>query len=121
MPPPISIDDYLAKVPEPAHSTLQKLRATILAAAPKGAVEAIAYGMPAFTLKKHLAGFAAFKDHCSYFPMSGGVIESLAHDLAKYQVSKGTVQFPLDKPLPATIVKKLIQARLAEIELKKMH
>ncbi|MEO5951872.1 MAG: DUF1801 domain-containing protein [Chloroflexia bacterium] len=119
MPPPTSIDDYLAKVPEPAHSTLQKLRASILAAAPKGTIEAIAYGMPAFTLKKHIAGFAAFKDHCSYFPMSGGVIETLAPELSKYELSKGTVQFPLDKPLPAAIVKKLIQARLAEIEIKK--
>lgn len=112
---PKSIDDYLANIPEPAHSTLQKLRATILAAAPKGTVESIAYGMPAFTLKKHIAGFAAFKNHCSYFPMSGSVIANLSAELTKYTTSKGAIQFPLDKPLPATLVKKLIQARLAEI------
>jgi uncharacterized protein YdhG (YjbR/CyaY superfamily) len=115
VPPPTSIDDYLASIPEPAHSTLQKLRATILASAPKGTVESIAYGMPAFTFKKHIAGFAAFKNHCSYFPMSGKVTETLSADLTKYTTSKGTVQFPLDRPLPATLVKKLIQARLAEI------
>lgn len=119
MPPPASIDDYLANVPEPAHSTLQKLRATILAAAPKGTVESIAYGMPAFTLTKHIAGFAAFKNHCSYFPMSGGIVAEMAAELTQYQTSKGAIQFPLDKPLPATLVKKLIRARLAEIALKK--
>lgn len=116
---PSSIDEYLAKVPEPAHSTLQKLRATILAAAPKGTVETIAYGMPAFKFNKHIAGFAAFKNHCSYFPMSGKVTETLSAELTKYTTSKGTLQFPLDKPLPASLVKKLIQARLAEIPPEK--
>jgi uncharacterized protein YdhG (YjbR/CyaY superfamily) len=112
---PNSIDDYLANVPEPHRTTLHKLRMLILAAAPKGTVESIAYSMPAFTFTKHIAGFAAFKNHCSYFPMSGGVITSLAADLTRYKTSKGAIQFPVDKPLPATLIRKLIRARLAEI------
>ena len=110
-------DDYLATVPEPARTTLAKLRAAILAAAPAGTIECIAYGVPAFKHKKNIAGFAAYDNHCSYFPMSGGITKLFTSELAKYEVSKGAIQFPLDKPLPAALVKKLINARLAEIAL----
>lgn len=113
-----TIDEYLAQVPEPHRAALETLRQRILAAAPKGTTEGISYGMPAFTFGKHIAGFAAFKNHCSYFPMSGGVIVTMAEELASYTTSKGAVQFPVNKPLSATLVKKLIRARLAEIEAK---
>lgn len=114
-----SVDEYLADVREPAHSTLQKIRAMIRAAAPKEATEAISYGMPAFKYKGSLVAYAAFKEHCSFFPMSGTLLEHFQADLTKYETSKGTIRFPADKPLPATLVKKIVKARVAENEAKK--
>ncbi len=114
-----SVEEYLAAVPEPARSTLNKVRAAIRAAAPAEATEGLSYGMPAFKLKKPLAGYAAYAGHCSYFPMSGGVTETLKSELKGYETSKGGIRFPLDKPLPAALVKKLVKARMAEIEGKK--
>ncbi len=115
MPKPKDIDEYLASIDEPHRTTLSKLRATILSVAPKGTVETISYGMPAFKFGKHIAAFAAFKNHCSYFPYSGAVIEMVGGDLDGYKTSKGTVQFAANKPLPKTLVKKLIDARMFEI------
>ena len=113
-----SIDEYLALVPEPARTTLEKMRATIQAAAPT-ATEAISYGMPTFKYRgRGLVAIAAFKKHCSLFPMSGAVIEKFKDELESSHTSKGTLQFPLDKPLSATLVKKIIKARTAEIEAK---
>ena len=113
-----TVDEYLADVAEPAHSTLQKVRAMIRASAPKEATEAISYGMPAFKYKGSLVGYAVFKEHCSFFPMSGTLIEEMQDDLKKYKTSKGTIQFPSDKPLPAALVKKLVKARVLENESK---
>jgi len=113
-----TVDEYLEGVAEPAHSTLQKVRAMIRTAAPKEATEAISYGMPAFKYKGSLVGYAAFKEHCSFFPMSGTLVGELGAELAKYKTSKGTIQFPLDKPLPAALVKKLVKTRVAENEAK---
>lgn len=115
-----SVEDYLAQVPEPARSTLETVRARIRAALPAEATEGLSYGMPAFRFKKPLVGYAAFKEHCSFFPMSGTVIETLAEDLKSYQTSKGTIRFPANKPLSATLINKIVKARLAEVEgLKK--
>ena len=115
-----TVDEYLAHVPEPARSTLQKVRATLRAALPAEAVEAISYGMPAFKYEgKGVMAYAAFTKHCSLFPMSGAVVEAFAQELATYKTSKGTIQFGIDKPLPATLLKKLVKARLADIERKK--
>lgn len=73
--------------------------------------------MPAYKLNgKYVAGFAAFKNHCSYFPYSGGVLETLASELDKYVTSKGTVRFPIDKPLPKVLVRKMVKIRLAELK-----
>ncbi len=109
------IDDYLAKLDEPKRSTLQKLRRTIQSIVPK-ADEGISYGMPAFRLDgKVIAGFAAFKNHLSYLPHSGSVLAELADDVAGYVTSKGALQFSIDKPLPKTLVKKLIAVRLRDI------
>lgn len=112
------MDAYLAKVPEPARGTLEKMRAMIRAAAPKEATEGISYGMPAFKYGKPLAAYAAFKDHCSLFPMSGAVTAAMKDELKDYVTSKGTIQFPLQKPMPVTLVKKIVKARLAEIDGK---
>jgi len=115
---PKTVDEYLAAVPEPARSTLQKTRAAIRSAAPAEATEGISYGMPMFKFKGVLVWFAAFADHCSLFP-TAGVIAAFKNELKPFTTSKGTIQFPLDKPLPAALVKRMIKARLAQIESKK--
>jgi uncharacterized protein YdhG (YjbR/CyaY superfamily) len=116
---PQSIDEYLSGVPEPARSTLQKIRATIRSAVPAEATESIFYRMPAFRYKGPLIAFAAFTNHCSVFPMSASLIEQFKGDLKKYVTSKGTIRFPMDKPLPEALVKKLVKARVKQNELKK--
>jgi uncharacterized protein YdhG (YjbR/CyaY superfamily) len=117
--PPKTVDEYLAGVAEPARSTLNRVRATIRSAVPPEATEAISYGMPTFKYKGGLVAFAAFANHCSLFPMSGSVIEALKNELKDYFTSKGTIRFPVDKPLPAALVKKLVKARIAQNERKK--
>ena len=116
---PESVDEYLAGVPEPARTTLNRVRATILSVVPKETTEVISYGMPTFKYRgKGLVAIAAFKQHCSLFPMSGAVIEKFKDELEGFHTSKGTLQFPVDKPLAATLMKKIIKARMAEIEEK---
>jgi uncharacterized protein YdhG (YjbR/CyaY superfamily) len=115
---PKNIDDYLAGVPEPARSTLNKIRAAIRSAVPPEAIETISYGIPAFKDKKVLVWFAAFSNHCSLFP-TASVIEAFKNELKGFVTSKGTVQFPMDKPLPTALIKKLVKARVAPHEGKK--
>jgi len=115
---PKNIDEYLARVPEPARGTLNKIRAVIRSVAPPGATEAISYGMPAFKHNGVLVWFAAFSKHCSLFPGSS-VIEAFQGELKSYATSKGTIQFPTDKPLPTALVKKLVRARITENERRK--
>jgi uncharacterized protein YdhG (YjbR/CyaY superfamily) len=115
---PRTVDEYLARVPEPARSTLNKIRAAIRSAAPPGATEIISYGMPAFKHKGVLVWFAAFSNHCSLFP-TASMIEKFKSELKGYSPSKGTIQFPTDKPLPAALVKKIVKARVAQIANKK--
>jgi uncharacterized protein YdhG (YjbR/CyaY superfamily) len=115
---PKSVDEYLARVPEPARSTLNKVRATVRSVAPPDATEAISYGIPAFRHKGVLVWFAAFAKHCSFFP-TAAVIEQFKSELKNYSTSKGTIQFPVDKPLPATLVKKMVKARIAQNEQRK--
>jgi len=110
---PKSVDEYLAGVPEPARSTLNRIRAVIRNAVPPEATEAISYGIPTFKYKGPLLWFAAFSNHCSLFPGSS-VIKALKNELKDFQISKGTIRFPADKPLPATLVKRLVKARMAE-------
>lgn len=114
-----AVEAYLAKVPEPARTTLKKVRATITAAAPAQATEALSYGMPAFKYKGALVAYAAFKDHCSFFPMSASLLDELANELKSYRTSKGTLQFPLDKPLPASLVRKMVKMRVLQNEARK--
>ena len=116
--PPKSVDDYLAGVPQPARGTLNKIRATIRSAAPPEATEVISYGIPAFKHNGVLIWFAAFSNHCSLFP-TAAVIEKFKRELKGFAISKGTIQFPTDKPLPAALVKKMVKARVAQIKGKK--
>jgi uncharacterized protein YdhG (YjbR/CyaY superfamily) len=112
------IDEYLAQVAEPKRATLQKLRETIRDILPD-AEEVISYGMPAFRLNgKVIAGFAAFKNHLAYLPHSGSVFAELRDDLAGYASTEGSLHFPIDKPLPKALVKKLIAARLRQVKSK---
>jgi uncharacterized protein YdhG (YjbR/CyaY superfamily) len=113
-----SVDAYLADLPEEARGTLEKIRDAIVAAAPN-ATETIAYGMPAFTHAGHpLVYYAAFKKHCSFFPASYEVMERFANELERFDVDKGTIRFPVGKPLPATLVKKMVNARVKENEAR---
>ena len=118
---PSTIDEYLARVPEPARSTLNKIRAVIRSAVPPEATETISYGMPAFRYKGPLLGFAAFPNHCGLYPMSPAVIEAFKDELKGHSTSKGTIRFPVDKPPPAALVRKLVKARVAENERKKQR
>ncbi|MGA3165620.1 MAG: DUF1801 domain-containing protein [Terriglobia bacterium] len=118
---PKNVDEYLAGVPEPARSTLQRVRAVIRSAVPAEATEAISYRIPMFKYKGPLLGYAAFSNHCSLFPMSSSVIEAFKNELKGFQTSKGTIRFPVDKPLSAALVKKLVKARIAQNELNKQR
>jgi len=118
---PKDVDKYLARVPEPARSTLNKVRAAIRAIAPPEATETLSYQIPTFKYKGSLVAFAAFSKHCSLFPMSYAVMVALNNDLKRFEVSKGTIRFPVDKPLPATLVKKVVKARIAEKERKQQR
>jgi uncharacterized protein YdhG (YjbR/CyaY superfamily) len=110
------IDDYLSSVEEPKRTTLEALRRSILEVIPE-AEQCISYGMPGFKVDgKAVAGFAAFKQHCSYFPHSGSVIAEVP-EAAGYATSKGTLQFPVDEPLPTDLVRKLVSVRMAQLGL----
>ncbi|HYT24454.1 MAG TPA: DUF1801 domain-containing protein [Candidatus Polarisedimenticolia bacterium] len=115
---PRDTDEYIAMVPEPARSTMKKIRAVIRSVVPREATEIISYGMPAFKHHGVLIWFAAFSNHCSLFP-TASVIEAFKHELKGYSTSKGTIQFPVNKTLPAALVKKLVKARIAQSESKK--
>ena len=108
-----AVDEYLAAVPEPARTTLNKVRAAIRSIVPKETSEVISYGIPGFRYKRMLVWYAAFADHCSLFP-TAGIIAKFKEELNDYRISKGTIQFPVDKPLPAALVKKMVKIRLAE-------
>jgi uncharacterized protein YdhG (YjbR/CyaY superfamily) len=109
------IDEYLRGVEEPGRSTLQTLRRTILEIVPD-AEEVISYRVPAFPVGgETVAGFAAFKSHLSYLPFSGSVLSQLAEELDGYAMTKSSLHFPVDRPLPRALVEKLIKVRLAQV------
>ena len=108
------VDAYLRALDEPKRSTLETLRTTILEIVPE-AEQVISYNVPAFRVRgKVIAGFAAFKGHLSYLPFSGSVLGQLGEELKGYTMTKSALHFPVDRPLPKTLVKKLIDARLAD-------
>jgi uncharacterized protein YdhG (YjbR/CyaY superfamily) len=109
-----TIDEYLAAVTAEQRAALQKLRKAIRAAAPK-AEECISYGLAAFRLDgRPLVAFGASANHCAFYPMSGLTVTAHKEELKGYDTSKGTIRFPADKPLPASLVRKLVKARIAE-------
>ena len=113
---PRTIDEYLAGLDAESRTALQKVRRAIHAAAPKAA-EGISYGMPAFRLNgKLIAGFQAAANHCSFHPMSGATVATLHAELAKYDTSRGTIRFSPRAALPASLIRQLVKARIAEAE-----
>lgn len=115
---PQSIDQYMARVPEPARTTLKKMRTAIRSALPSDATETISYRIPAFKRKNILVWFAGFSDHCSLFP-TASVIAEFKDELKGYSTSKGTIHFPLDKPPPIALIKKIVKARVKQDQRKK--
>jgi uncharacterized protein YdhG (YjbR/CyaY superfamily) len=117
---PRDVDEYFAGVPEPARSTLHEMRAAIRSAVPPEATEAISYKIPVFQYNGPLLWYAAFSDHCSLFP-TAAIIAAFKKELKAYTTSKGTIHFPLDKPLPTTLLRKLVKARVAQQLQKKQR
>jgi uncharacterized protein YdhG (YjbR/CyaY superfamily) len=106
------VDEYLRGLEEPKRSTLEALRRTILEIIPD-AEQVISYRVPAFRVDGvTVAGFAAFRNHLSYLPFSGSVLSELADELQGYSMTKSALHFPVDRPLPKDLVRKLIAARL---------
>ncbi len=113
---PKTIDEYLVAVSDDQRAALEKLRKTIRAAVPK-AEECINYGVAAFRLNGEcFAGFSSSAKHCTFYPMSGSTVAAHQDDLKNYKTTKGSIQFQPDKPLPVALVRKLIKARIAEID-----
>jgi uncharacterized protein YdhG (YjbR/CyaY superfamily) len=109
------VDEFIAAVPKEQRAALLKLRKDIKAAVPK-ATEVISYGVPTFKLDgKSLVSFGAAKDHCSFYVMSYAAMTAHTADLKNYTLGKGSIQFRADKPLPATLVTKLVKTRVAEV------
>jgi uncharacterized protein YdhG (YjbR/CyaY superfamily) len=107
-----NIDEYIATFPEEVQKILQELRSTIKASAPD-AEEKISYQMPTFFLKGNLVHFAAYKNHVGFYPTPSG-IEKFQQELSKYEGAKGSVKFPIDLPLPLTLIKKIVEFRVLE-------
>src|SRR5215510_8509315 len=108
------VEAYLSRLPEGARATLEKLRKTIKTIVPE-ATEVISYQIPAFKYRgRILVWYAGFKQHCSFFP-TASVIKAHEKELKSYQLSKGTIRFPIDKPIPATLVKKLVKTRMKDL------
>jgi len=112
LPAPKTIDEYIAGFPPEIQEKLETIRATIRKAAPK-AEEAISYMIPTFKLHGNLVHFAAYKNHIGFYPGAGG-IAAFQEELAGYETSKGTVQFPLDKRLPLTLITKIVKFRVQQ-------
>ena len=110
------VRSYFTSTPPKARAALKQIRAAIRSVAPR-AEEAFSYQIPAFKLNgRMLVWYAAFKAHCSLYPMTGAIRRKLARDLKGFEMSKGTVRLPLAKPIPVGLVKKLVKARMAETD-----
>ena len=113
---PTTMDEYIADFPPKVQKILNKVRATIRKAAP-GAQETIKYQMPTFTLNGNLVYFAAFKEHIGFYPIPTG-IEKFQKELAIYKQGKGSVQFPLDQPIPYDLISRIVKFRVEENSAK---
>jgi uncharacterized protein YdhG (YjbR/CyaY superfamily) len=114
----VTVDDYITAVAKTARGPVGQLRATIRSVVPRDAQEVISYGMPAFKRESVLVWYGAFAHHVSLFP-GGSVLARFADDLHTYKTSRGTVQFPLDEPLPISLIKRIVKARVLEVMSKK--
>ena len=112
-----TVEEYLVDVSADKLIALEKMRKTIRSVVPK-AEEYISYGMPTFKYNGPLVSYAAFKEHCSLFPWNATLIKKFAEELKPFKTSKGTIQFTVDKPLPGSLVKKLIKERMKENEAR---
>lgn len=109
---PVTIDEYIAGFPPDVQAILQQVRATIRAAAP-GAEEAIKYQLPTFVLKGNLVHFGAFKEHIGFYPTPTGT-ERFREELSAYKGAKGSVRFPLDRPIPYDLIRRIVEFRVKE-------
>jgi len=113
------VDAYLAKVPEDKRAILEQIREIVRAAAP-GSTEHISYGFPAFKLDgRGLIWYAAWKKHCSVYPLTPGVEEAVGKELKAFDTEKGTIRFTSDNPLPPALIRKIVEVRIAEEERAK--
>jgi uncharacterized protein YdhG (YjbR/CyaY superfamily) len=115
---PKTVEEYFATLSEPARARLSEMRAAIRSVVPSQATEIISYRIPAFKHNGVLVWYAVFAKHCSLFP-TASVIDAFKNELEGYTKSKGTIQFPADKPLPTALIKKIVKARVAQNESKK--
>jgi len=114
-----TVDEYMTEVPKNVREILEELRRVIKESVPE-AEETISYGMPTFNLDgKSFAHFAAHKNHIGFYPAGSSAIEAFKKELSSFKTSKGAIQFPLDKPIPFDLVKKIVKFKVREIELKK--
>ncbi len=112
---PKTVGEYIHKLPPAARRAMQQMRAAISSAVPRDTEEFISYGVPAFRRGRVLVWFAAFSAHCSLFP-TASVVSAFKKELEGFTISKGTVRFPLDKPLPIALIKRIVKARVAQVE-----
>jgi uncharacterized protein YdhG (YjbR/CyaY superfamily) len=110
-----TVDDYLATIPQQSRKAFLDLRSIIRSALPREAEEIISYRIPAFKHNRVLVWFAAFANHCSLFP-TAAVIQQFKNEVKEFSKSKGTIQFPLDRPLPKALIKKMVKARVSQAE-----
>lgn len=115
-----SVEEYLNLFPEDQRKELEKIRKAVKDAAPK-AEELISYGMPGYKLNGVLVYFGGFKNHCSFFPAGNSVIQKFKNELKHYKTSKGTIQFPLNEPIPISLIKKIVRERAKENESRQME
>ena len=113
---PATVDEYIAAFPQDVQDVLGQVRATIRQAAPD-AEEAIKYRIPTFVLNENLVHFAALQNHIGFYPTPSG-IEQFKHELAGYKFAKGSVQFPLGKPMPLSLIEKIVRFRVNEVKEK---
>jgi uncharacterized protein YdhG (YjbR/CyaY superfamily) len=109
---PANIDEYISGFPEEAQEKLQLIRSAVKQIVPD-ATEVISYGMPAFKLNGMLVWFAAYKNHIGFYPKSSG-IKAFEKELSVYKGAKGSVQFPLDRPLPLELITQIVKFRVTE-------